>query len=142
MTKKLQQHILAHDIANNFEYAFEQFKNIHKNLDDKQGGDMSEIPKPPSHVGTKVEIEDRDGKKVSYTIIDEIIEQENEEKAVYLQKMEFSDKHIEFRIAYWIIGNEEKKMAGKWAFGQFAPMISKEVFERIIEKARDKGWIQ
>jgi len=103
---------------------------------------MGEIPKPPSHIGTKVEIENRDGNKERYTIVDEIIEKENEEKAVYLQKMEFDDKHIEFRMAYWIVGNEQKKMAGKWAFGQFAPMISKEVFEKIVKKAREKGWIQ
>lgn len=102
---------------------------------------MKQYPPPPSHIGEKKEIIDRDGKKVVYTIIDEIIEMQNEEKAVYLQFLEFDDKRTELRLAYWIIGSEEKRMAGKWTFGESAPMVPKDVFENIIRKAIEKNWI-
>jgi hypothetical protein len=107
-----------------------------------KGEEMDKYPEPPVHVGTKAEITDRDGNRQSYIIVDEIIEKENEEKAIYLQVIEFNDKHVELCLRYWIIGSEEKRMAGRWAFGQFSPMISTAVFERIVKKAKEKGWIK
>ena len=103
---------------------------------------MGKYPPPPTHVGERKEIVDRDGNKVSYTITDEIIEMQNEEKAIYLQKLEFDDKHTELRLAYWIIGSESQVMAGKWIYGESAPMVPRETFEKIVRWAIEKGWMR
>lgn len=100
---------------------------------------MHDYPLVPNHVGERKRIKDQDGNMVIYRIKDEIVEMENKEKAVYLQQLEFTDGREEYRLAYWIIG--KKGMAtGKWVFGQFAPMVSKEIFVKILDKARVKGW--
>lgn len=101
---------------------------------------MGEYPPPPTHIGEKKEIEDRDRNVVGYTIKDEIIEMQNEEKAIYLQLLEFDNGRNEYRLAYWMIGGQERRMAGKWTFGESAPMVPKDTFEKIIKKAIEKGW--
>jgi hypothetical protein len=36
---------------------------------------------------------------------------------------------------------EKPRLCGKWAHGQFAPMMTKEEMLMIYEKAKAKGWI-
>jgi hypothetical protein len=52
----------------------------------------------------------------------------------------FKDPREEFRIAYYMIA-EKPRMRGKWAWGQFAPMMTAEEMRMFFEKARKKGWI-
>ena len=42
----------------------------------------------------------------------------------------FDKGHAEYRIAYYMIGH--KRARNKWAFGQFAPIITPEDLEEII----------
>lgn len=100
---------------------------------------MNNYPPLPIHIGKKNEIKDQDGRKLTYVIKDEIVEMENKGKAIYLQQLKFADGHEEFRFAHWMFG--KKGLAkDKWVYGQFAPMVTKEVFERILKKAVTKGW--
>ena len=49
---------------------------------------------------------------------------------------------IEYRISYYIISRKENSQTPeKWIFGQFAPMIPAQDFEKLIQKARDEGVI-
>lgn len=47
---------------------------------------------------------------------------------------------IEYRIGYYIVG-KIRKAEGKWVWGQFCPMIPKEDFSKLIEKAKKEGTI-
>lgn len=47
---------------------------------------------------------------------------------------------IEYRIGYYIVG-KIGKAKGKWIWGQFCPMIPKEDFDKLINKARKEGTI-
>jgi len=103
---------------------------------------MKEYLPPPSHVNYRnLRHKNRDGRQNPYTVTDEITEMQNEEKAIYLQKLKFDDGRTELRLAYWIIGSKGKRMSGKWTYGQSATMLPREILESIIEKAITKGWI-
>ena len=100
---------------------------------------MCDYPSLPMHIGRKQKIRTQDGNEEKYTVKDELIEMANKEKAVYLQELEFADGNKEYRLAYWRIGIKGDGTRG-WVFGQFAPMVTDEVFEKILEKAMAKGW--
>jgi hypothetical protein len=76
-----------------------------------------------------------------FKIIAEIRRQQHDcpSKLIYLQKVQFEDERIEFRLCYYIIG-KVGKTKGKWVFGQFATLVPAEDFRVIFEKARKKGW--
>ena len=97
---------------------------------------------PKSRIGCKTTRKMIDGKPLIYTVIDEdiFLAPSNNRKAFCLQKLKFDDGCEEFRIAYYMIA-EKPRMHGKWAYGQFAPMMTKEEMIIIFEKAREKGWI-
>jgi hypothetical protein len=50
------------------------------------------------------------------------------------------DNRKEMRLCYYMIAHRPR-MKGKWAFGQFAPMIRQEDFQFLIEEARKRGWV-
>ncbi len=97
---------------------------------------------PKSRLGRKSHIHTIDGRPTSYEVVDEVLflAPSNERKAFCLHKLKFEDGREEFRIAYYMIA-EKPRMHGKWAYGQFAPMMTKDEMRMIFEKAKTKGWI-
>ena len=78
-----------------------------------------------------------------YTFEDEevFVAPSNEKKAFCFQKLRFDDGREEYRICYYMIAHKPR-MKGKWAFGQFAPMMRAEELKLIFEKAKAKGWLR
>ena len=84
-----------------------------------------------------------DGDLIHFTIVDEIIHRQldNEEKAIYLQKLHFEESgETELRFCYWMIGHKPK-MKGKWTYGQSALMIKKKDLNIILLKAKKKEFL-
>jgi hypothetical protein len=53
----------------------------------------------------------------------------------------FENGHDEFRIAYYMIGHKGRAR-GRWAFGQFAPIMTPEDLAEIIARMRSLGWMR
>jgi hypothetical protein len=49
--------------------------------------------------------------------------------------------NIEYRIGYYIVG-KIGHMNGKWAWGQYCPLIPKKDFDKLIRLANQKGVIK
>jgi hypothetical protein len=83
-----------------------------------------------------------DGQPMSYTVVDEAVflAAANEKKAFCLERLKHADGREEFRLSYYMIG-EKPRMKGKWVWGQFAPMMTKEDMALIFEQAKAKGWL-
>ena len=79
---------------------------------------------------------------MEYEVIDEDVfpAPSNPKKAFCLQKLKFSDGREEFRIAYYMIAHKPR-MKDKWAWGQFAPMMTKEEMQEIFRRVTEKGWL-
>ena len=77
-----------------------------------------------------------------YTVEDEVVFEapSTPGKAFCLQKLRFEDGRDEFRICYYMIARKPR-MKGKWAYGQFAPMMTPKELQLIFEKAKEKGWL-
>jgi hypothetical protein len=99
-------------------------------------------PKLPSRIGKTSKIKDIHDRPVTYTVVDECVFTvgSTKQKAFCLQKLHFGNGHEEFRICYYMIA-QKPRMRGKWAFGQFAPMMTKKQMIKIFRKIKDKGWI-
>jgi hypothetical protein len=97
----------------------------------------------PSNIGKRKTITDITGEKQYFTVLDEVTQVQSTapDKVIYLQQLQFEDRHIELRLAYYIIG-KKPKMAGKWVWGQYATMIPVKDFQAIINKANEKGWFR
>jgi len=82
------------------------------------------------------------GEPMVYTIVDEdvFVAPSNKDKAFCLHKLRHHDGREEFRIAYYMIA-QKSRMKGKWAYGQFAPMMTREEMSLIFQRAQAKGWI-
>lgn len=61
-------------------------------------------------------------------------------KAFALHKLKFDDGREVFRIGYYMIA-ERPRGRGKWAWGRFAPMMTREEMAEIFDRAKKKGWI-
>ncbi|MFA4836070.1 MAG: hypothetical protein WC749_08400 [Dehalococcoidia bacterium] len=98
---------------------------------------------PKSRIGLTTTRKTIDGKPLVYTVIDEdiFLAPSNKRKAFCLHRLRFEDGREEFRIAYYMI-SEKPRMRGKWAYGQSAPMMTKEELILIFERARGKGWLK
>ena len=104
---------------------------------------MNAMPPPlPSRINKVTRRKTIDGQPLAYKVIDEdvFIAPSNCGKAFCLQKLLFDDGRHEFRVCYYMIAHRPR-MKGKWAFGQFAPMMTTEEMKLIFEKAKAKGWI-
>lgn len=104
---------------------------------------MNSHPTPPSRIGKITRRKYIDGSPMVYTVTDEIVHipKSNPGKAIYLRMLQFEDDgRQEMRLCYYMIAHKSRTK-GKWAYGQFAPMIRREDFEEIISKAKSKGWI-
>jgi len=90
-----------------------------------------------------------DGSPLAYLVEDEVVvESSNEGKLFYLQKLLHFDHAtecyesgaIEYRLCYYMIAHKPR-MRGRWAFGQFAPMMTPAELQAVFEAARRKGWL-
>lgn len=99
-------------------------------------------PKLPSRIGKTTRRKKIDGSPLVYKVEDEIVFQSagNKDKAFCLQKLRFDDGHLEYRICYYMIA-QKPRMRGKWAYGQFAPMMTGAELSLVFKKMRMKGWL-
>jgi hypothetical protein len=97
---------------------------------------------PKSRIGKVTKRKTIHGNPMIYEVIDEEIFRSlsYKSKAFCLQKLRFNDGSVVFRISYYMIA-VKPRMRGKWAFGQFAPMMTKKEMELIYKLAIRKGWI-
>jgi hypothetical protein len=83
-----------------------------------------------------------DGQPMVYTVVDQevFIAPANPNKAFALHKLKFADGREEFRIGYYMIA-QRPRAQGKWAWGQYAPMMTKEDMAAIFSRLKKKGWL-
>jgi hypothetical protein len=99
-------------------------------------------PALPTRLGKITKTKAIDGSPLIYKVIDEevFIAPSNANKAFALHRIRIEDGREEFRIGYYMIAHRPR-MKGKWAWGQFAPIMTKGEMELIFEKAKVHGWI-
>jgi hypothetical protein len=105
-------------------------------------------PLPPSRVGVVTKTTNIDGTSFRYRVEDQeiFVAPSNVKKAFILQKLSvdqgqgFEHGLIMYRIGYYMIGHKPR-MKGKWAWGQFAAMMTAEELKLIVEKMEVRGWI-
>ena len=99
-------------------------------------------PPLPTRLNKPTKTKRIDGSPLNYFVEDEFcfVAPSNAEKAFYFQKLRFDDGTIEYRICYYMIAHKPR-MKGKWAFGQFAPMMTAEELKLLFDGAREKGWV-
>ena len=99
-------------------------------------------PKLPNRLGKKTRTKKIDGSPMIYTVIDEdiFLAKSNSKKAFCLHKIRYENGKEEFRIGYYMIAHKPSRR-GKWAWGQFAPMMTKDEMTEIFDKLKAKGWI-
>lgn len=97
---------------------------------------------PKTRLGKKPFRKTIDGKPMVYEVVDEeiFLAPSDSRKAFCLHKLRFEDGHVNFRFAYYMIA-EKTGRKGKWVFGQYAPMMTKEEMVMIYDKIRAKGWL-
>lgn len=78
-----------------------------------------------------------DGEERSYKIVDEevFLASSDSSKAFAIHKLEYDDGSEEFRIGYFMIGRKPR-MRGKWAWAQYAPMMTEKEMEEVFERAQ------
>ena len=99
-------------------------------------------PPLPKRLGKKTVTKGIDGTPLVYTVVDEevFLAKATPGKAFCIHKIRREDGREGFRIGYYMIAHKPR-MKGKWAWGQFAPMMSKEEMIEIFDKIKNKGWI-
>ncbi len=98
-------------------------------------------PPLPSRLGKTTTRKTIQGRPMVYEVVDEavFIAPANPNKAFAIHKLRFDDRE-EFRIGYYMIA-QRPRMKGKWAWGQYAPMMTKEDMAAIFDHLKTKGWI-
>jgi hypothetical protein len=105
-------------------------------------------PLPRSRIGKVTRTRRIDGSPLEFRVDDDDLftAPSNAKKAYLLQKVRMDDGegfdkgHDEYRIAYYMIGHR-KRVRGKWAFGQFAPIMTPEDLVAIVKRMKEKGWL-
>jgi hypothetical protein len=99
-------------------------------------------PPLPSRLGKTSHRKSIHGNPITYTVIDEVVflAEANPNKSFAIHKLEFSDGREEFRIGYYMIAHRPR-VRGKWAWGQYAPMMTKDDMAAIFKHAKARGWI-
>lgn len=101
------------------------------------------LPEWPITKGKQGQSKMPDGSVRRFTVEGEIRRAQSTEpetKVLYLQRLRFDDGHDELRLGYYIIG-KKPRMAGRWVWGQFAPIMPVEDFKAIVTEAQQRGWI-
>jgi hypothetical protein len=98
-------------------------------------------PPLPSRLGKRSERTSIDGAPFSYVVENEsvFVAPSNPAKAYSLQCLKHDDGTFSYRICYYMIAHKPR-MRGKWAFGQFAPIMSPNDLSLIHEKMRELDW--
>lgn len=81
--------------------------------------------------------------RICFIIKDYVYHQQSDNKNKYfiLDLIKFTDMNKEeIRIGYYIKG-KKGNMKGKWAWGQYCPLISKKDLKTLLNKAKKKGLI-
>jgi hypothetical protein len=104
---------------------------------------MTEIPSLPSRLNKTTKRKGIDGSPLEYTVVEEDIFHalSNTGKAFCLHKLKYSSGKEEFRIGYYMIAHKPR-MKGKWAWGQYAPIMTAEEMKMIFDRVKVKGWIK
>jgi hypothetical protein len=105
-------------------------------------------PLPVSRVGKITRRKKIDGTPLVFRVDDQelFVAPSNRKKAYLLQKIRIDDGegfvkgHWEYRIAYYMIGHRDR-VKGRWAFGQFAPIMTPEDLAAIVQRLQQKGWL-
>lgn len=99
-------------------------------------------PQLPSRLNKRTERITIDGQPLNYIVIAEevFLAQSNPRKAFALHKLRFDDNSEEIRICYYMIA-EKPRMRGKWAYGQYAPMMTPDEARLIFSKLSEAKWI-
>jgi len=99
-------------------------------------------PPLPKRLGKKTERVGIDGSPLTYTVVDEevFLAKSNLNKAFCIHKLRHTDGREEFRIGYYMIAHKPR-MKGKWAWGQFAPIMTKEEMNEIFGILKAKEWL-
>ena len=99
-------------------------------------------PPLPSRKGKTTRRKDIRGRPMVYTVADEdvFVAKGNPNKAFAIHKLQHKDGREEFRIGYYMIA-VRPRAKGKWAWGQFAPMMTREEMAEIFGHLKAKGWI-
>ena len=99
-------------------------------------------PALPTRKGKRTVTKAIDGSPMEYEVIDEAVFPaiSNANKAFALHKIKLSDGRQEYRIGYYMIAHRPR-MKGKWAWGQFAPIMTKAELAMICDKIRELGWV-
>lgn len=99
-------------------------------------------PPLPTRLGKITKTKGINGEPLVYTVIDEdiFLAPSNDQKAFCLYKIRHSNGKDEFRIGYYMIA-QRPRMKGKWAWGQFAPIMTAQEMSIIFDRAKTKGWI-
>jgi len=115
---------------------------IEKGLRKQRRNTRMSYPPLPSKIGKRGSNND-DGNKQYFTVLDEVTQVQSTYpgKVIFLQRIQFeNDSRIELRLGYYIMGKKPSN-AGKWVWGQYAPMMPAKDFQAIVRKAIEKGWI-
>jgi len=106
-------------------------------------------PLPPSRVGKVTETTNIDGTPFVYEVEEQeiFVAPSNPQKAFLLQKLIVQQGGgvepgaIVFRIGYYTIAHKPRAR-GKWAWGQFAAMMTPVELKIIFKKMEEKGWLE
>jgi hypothetical protein len=61
---------------------------------------------------------------------------ESNDKAFAVHKLKWDDGREEFRIGYFMIA-QRPRAKGKWAWGQYAPMMTETEMTEIFQRAEE-----
>ena len=103
---------------------------------------MIRQPPLPKRLGKKTKTTGIDGSPLIYTVVGEdiFLAKSNPNKAFCLHKIHHEDGREGFRIGYYMIAHKPR-MRGKWAWGQFAPMMTKDEMAEIFDRLKINGWL-
>jgi hypothetical protein len=107
-----------------------------------QAKESLKLPELPTRMGKQTKTKSIDGSPFYYTVVDEEVFPaiSNPQKAFCLHKIRQENGIERFRIGYYMIAHKPR-VKGKWVWGQYAPIMTKEEMQMIIEKARARGWL-
>jgi hypothetical protein len=101
------------------------------------------LPPFPCNIDETRSFKTIDGRKVTYNIKDEIIQQQesaSNPKLIYFQRICFAeDSRTEYRFTYYMLGHKHGAR-GRWVFGQYSLLIPPQDLSVLLRKARQKRW--
>lgn len=99
-------------------------------------------PPLPTRLNKLTETKGIDGSPMVFTVVEEKIlpAKSNPNKAFALHKFKKADGSEEFRLGYYMIAHKPR-MKGKWAWGQFAPMMTKDELLDIVKQMKALKWL-